>query len=33
MWSYGNDFARNDFIIFSVDNTSLSHINNKKITF
>ena len=29
MWSYGNDFAR-IAVLFGVDNTSSSHIHNRK---
>ena len=31
-WSFGNDFARN-VIIFGVDNSSSSHIDNCKNNF
>ena len=32
VWNFGNNFARN-FIIFSVDNSSSSHIYNHKNIF
>ena len=31
-WSFGNDFARN-VVIFSVDNSSSSHTDNRKNNF
>ena len=31
-WSFNNDFARN-FIVFDADNSSLSHLDNRKNNF